>query len=184
MDIFSIIAQWVKHLFHLHHEGQPVPLPPAAGEPPVTVPPGSAPDHYPSIDADGTIKPAAFAGTPLGNYRCILQDTYAQPGLSEAIKANLSRNFDDNFGIRMIDNSDDPLYLGGITQGHNYLVPSLPASNNAPEYPDVLVFPSRNTASGWPGFRLADCAALVARCTQTGKWPRIDHTDRGIVAHG
>jgi len=151
----------------------------------ITVPPVEpAAGHYPPIDADGTIKPVAFVGTPLANYRCIIQDTYAQPGLSDETKRNILRNFDDNFAIRVLDNSDDPMYLGGITQGHNYLVPPLPASNNAPEYSDVLVFPSKNTANGWPGFTLADCPAFVARCKQTGKWPRIDHTDRGIVAHG
>jgi len=197
------LAKLRAHFDH-HHAAGTVPTAPVVAPPPGAAPaaaespaPAAAPatavavpapaaaqgSTYPAIDADGCIKPAAFVGTPLAGYRCMIQDTYDQPGLSDAVKSNLLHNFNQNFGIRMIDNSSDPFALSGVTEGDNYLIPRMQPSNNPPSYGDVLVFPAKNTANGWPGFTLADCAAFVAHCQQTGKWPKIDHTGNGVVAH-
>ena len=155
---------------------------PAPVAPIVAPSPAPIVDSYPAIDADGCIKPAEFIGTPIASYRCMIQDTYSQPNVSSAVKDNLARNFDDNFGMRIQDNSSDPLNVTDVTEGHNYLVPRMQPSNNAPSYGDVLVFPDKNPAANYPGFRLVDCAAFVARCQASGKWPKIDHTSTGVVA--
>ena len=114
----------------------------------------------------------------------MFQDTYAQPGLSDAVKQNLLSNFNDNWGYRVLDNSSDPLNIVDVTQGHNYLVPKMQPSNNAPEYSDVLVFPAANTAPGstYVGFHLSDCVAFVERCKAANRWPTINHTGVGAVA--
>ena len=176
------LAMLRAHVRHHEAAGTLPTVPVVAPAPAVAAPMVSPATVYPPIDADGCIKPAEFTGTPLAQYRCMIQDTYDQPGLSDAVKSNLLHNFNQNFGIRVIDNSSDPFALSGVTEGDNYLVPRMQPSNNPPSYGDVLVFPAKNIANGWPGFRLADCAAFVARCEQTGKWPKIDHTGVGAVA--
>jgi len=177
------LAMLRAHVRHHEAAGTLPTVPVVAPAPAAGAPVASADTGYPVIDADGCIKPAAFVGTLIAGYRCMIQDTYVQPGLSDAVKSNLLHNFNENFGLRVIDNSSDPFALSGITQGSNYLVPRMQPSNNALQYGDVLVFPAKNTANGWPGFTLADCAAFVSHCQQTGKWPKIDHTGVGAVAH-
>lgn len=187
----QVLAGWITRLVHHYKVGDVIqPAPQAGTGDGATMPgTGNAPTpvvttapSYPTVDADGCIKPEAFVGTPLASYRCMIQDTYEQLGVPVAVKANLLSNFDENFGIRVLDNNSDPFSISGITEGHNYMVPRMQPSNNPPPYGDVLVFPAKNTANGWPGFTLADCAAFVARCQETGKWPKIDHTGVGAVA--
>lgn len=191
----QVLAGWITRLVHHYKVGdtiQPVPqagvgdgsTAPGTGNAPIPVvtPASAAASTYPAVDADGCIKPAAFVGTPLESYRCMIQDTYEHPGVPDAVKANLLHNFDENFGIRIQANSSDPLDVVGITEGHNYMVPRMQPSNNPPPYGDVLVFPAKNTANNWPGFRLADCAAFVAHCQAVNHWPKIDHTGAGAVA--
>jgi len=192
------LVAWIKRLMQHHKAGDIIVPPPQAGvgdgaaqvgsgvaaTPVVTPAPAAAPvaTAYPAIDADGCIKPAAFVGTPLERYRVMVQDTYDQPGLSDAVKANLLSNFNEDFVNRIQGNDSDPFSPSNITEGHNYMVPRMQPSNNPPPYGDVMVLPAKNSANNWPGFTLADCPAYVAHCQATGQWWKIDHTGVGAVA--
>jgi PPE-repeat protein len=129
---------------------------------------------YPTVDVDGCIYPPEFKGTPIENYRCRIQDTLDQPGLSDQQKFWLGQDFNQNFQITIQERAsiNDPLDQSLVTVGHNFILPLLPSGHPQQDF-TMLVFPRDNPAPGnsWTGFHYSDCAAFVTRCQQTGIWP-------------